>query len=423
MRSIRRTLLLVCCLVGIIGVAACGTRDTAGSDNAKSDFTVTRCDGSPIAHASPSKQPPHAPVSIYMNTTGSIGGENMGISALAAQDGALRWCARFAFTRSYTCSPAAYSCPGPLIPLAGTPLVADGVVYVCVSGGPLGVMYAFNAADGALRWSRETGCQIVSIPFGDGAQPILADGVLYSGAFALTPADGSVRWHLPTQFAHSTIGAVADGVAYVYGEEAISAVRLTDSKVIWTYTLDAPIGDRPMPVGSHLYVGDIAGDSPPAVTPGLRDTYALDRRTGAVLWRAPTGIVSGSSAVEADGLVYIGGDNALNALDAATGAIRWRVRMPYNTSVQGTPVVSKGIVYFVGDGAYAVDAATGAVRWHNVLGSNPSNWFAGPALRDGGLYLVRVDGSGRGTLYALDASSGAARWQRSELNPLGTPIT
>lgn len=419
MWSIRRTLLLVCCLVGIIGVAACGTQDTAGSDNA---YTVTRCDGSPIAHAELSKQPPHAPASIYVNTTGTIGSRNMGISALAAQDGALRWCARFAFTRAYTCSPSVYSCPGPLIALAGTPLVADGVVYVCVSGGPPGVLYALDAADGALRWSRQTGCQIVSIPFGDGAQPILADGVLYSGAFALTPADGSVRWHLPTQFAHSTIGAVAEGVAYVYDEVTISAVRLTDDAVTWTYKLDAPIGDRPTPAGSHLYVGDIAGDSPPAVTRGLPDTYALDTHTGAVMWRAPTGIVSGSSAVEAAGLVYIGGDNGLDALDAATGAIRWQVQVAHDGAVQNTAVVSKGIVYFVGDGAYAVDAATGAVRWHNALGSNPSNSFAGPALHDGTLYLVRVDGSGQGTLYALDASSGVARWQHSEFNPQGIPI-
>jgi outer membrane protein assembly factor BamB len=296
-----------------------------------------------------------------------------------------------------------------------------GVAYVCVSGGHTGVTYAFDAAEGTLRWARETGCQSVAIPFGDGAQPLLAHGVLYSGTLGLARANGSVRWRLPSQVAQSTIGAVADGVVYAYSEQTISAVRLADGVVVWTHTLDAPIGDRPVPVDGHLYVGDIAGDSPPAVTPGLPDTYALDTRTGAVLWRAPTGIVSGSSVVAADGLAYIGAENALDAIDAATGAIRWQVHVAPDCSVQSTPVVSKGLVYFVGDGAYAVDAATGAVRWHNALGWNRSSAFAGPALHEGTLYLGGVDGGGQGTLYALDATSGRVRWQRSGFNSLTPP--
>jgi outer membrane protein assembly factor BamB len=84
-------------------------------------------------------------------------------------------------------------------------------------------------------------------------------------------------------------------------------------------------------------------------------------------------------------------------------------------------VVSAGLVYFVEDGAYAVDAATGAVRWHNALGWNRSNAFAGPALREGTLYLSGVDGGGQGTLYALDATSGRVRWQRSGFNSLTPP--
>jgi outer membrane protein assembly factor BamB len=421
MRTKRRVLLFMCLLASIICVAACGAQDTSGPNSAKRSYKVTRCDGSPIAHASLSKQPPNAQPSIYVGTRASAASGNLGISALAPDDGTLRWCLRFAFTRTFTCALDAH-CPPPPIALVGTPLVAGDVVYVCVSGGPPGVLFALNAADGALRWSRETGCQIVSMPFGDGARPILTDGVLYSGSIGLALADGSVHWHLPPQLTQSTLGAVAGGVVYAYSEGAISAVRVSDSKVTWTYTLGASIGDRPVPVGNHLYVGDIAGDSPPAVTHGLPDTYALDTRTGSVIWRAPTGIVSGSSAVEEDGLVYIGAENSLYALDAATGTIRWRVQVAHGGSVQSTPVVSNGVVYFMGDGAYAVDATTGAVRWHKALGWNLSKAFVGPALRDGILYLVGVDGSGRSMLYALDATIGAIRWQRTDMNPQGTPI-
>ncbi|MGZ6350903.1 MAG: outer membrane protein assembly factor BamB family protein [Ktedonobacterales bacterium] len=424
MQPIPRMLLLACFLASIVAVAACGVRDTGGSSGVNQDYNVARCDGSPIAHAPLSEQPPHVPSSFYVTTQTHVGSGESGISALTAHDGTPRWCVRFALTRTYTCPPQSH-CPPPPIALVGMPLVAAGVLYVCVSGPPSGVLYALNAADGALRWSRQTGCKIFSMPFENDAQPILVDGVLYSGAFGLAPHDGTVLWQLPPQVANSAfeIGAVANGVAYAYNEETVSAVRLSDSTVAWTYTLDSPIGGRPVPVGNHLYVGDIAGNSPPAVTRGLPDTYALDTRTGAVLWRSPTGIVASSSAVEVDGLVYIGGDNALNAIDATTGVIHWRVRMPYDGYVEGTPVVSNSIVNFVGDGAYAVDAATGAVRWHNALGWNLSKSYIGPALRDGTLYLVGIDGSGQGTLYALDATSGAIRWQRSDINPAGMPVT
>ncbi len=422
MRLIARKVLLACFLVSIIGAAACGVRGTGGSSTTKRGFTVTRCDGSPIAHTPLSEQPPNAPASIYIDTQAAAGSDISDISALAAQDGTSRWCVRFAPTKTSTCPPGV-RCPRFPGARVGMPLVVGSVVYICVSGGVPGVLYALNAANGALRWSRETGCQSVDIPFADGAQPILTDGMLYSGMYGLAPADGSVRWQLPPQLANSTIGAVADGVAYVYNDNALSAVRLTDSTVAWTYTLDASIGSRPVPVGAHLYVGDIAGNSPPAVTPGLPDTYAVDTRTGAVLWRSPTGSVAGSSPVEVAGLVYIGGDNALDALDAATGAIRWRAQVAHGGSVQNTPVVSNGVVYFLGDGAYAVDATTGAVRWHNALGWNVSHSFTGPALRATTLYLVGADGSGRGTLYALDATSGVVRWQRADIHPEGMPTT
>jgi outer membrane protein assembly factor BamB len=420
MRPIPRAVLLVCALASVTGMVACMPQDSGRGSDAPSGYRVTSCDGAPVAHASLSQPPATAPAAVYIGTGGFIGGQNNGIFALAAADGSLRWCARFALTQTYACPPTSY-CPPPPIASVGAPLVAGGVVYVCVAGGPAGVTYAFDASDGALRWSRTTGCRLVAMPFGDDARPLLADGVLYSGAFGLAPADGAMRWQLPPPLAQETIGAVTDGVAYVYGEETISAVRLRDGVVTWTYTLDAPIGNRPAPYASHLYVGDIAGDSPPAVTHGLPDTYALDIRTGTVVWRAPTGIVASSSAVEANGQVYIGAENALNALDVSSGAFRWRVTVPHDGSVASTPLVANGLVYFVGDGAYAVEAVSGAVRWHNALGWDQSMVFDGPALRDNTLYLSRINGDGQSALYALDAASGAVRWQHAGFNPLTAP--
>jgi outer membrane protein assembly factor BamB len=420
MRPPMRNALLACYLASALAGAGCGTTRDGGSSAGQDEFGVTACDGSPLGHATAALRPATLPPAVYVGTVGSIGGQQNGLFAFDAATGALRWCDRFALTQTYTCPPGARCPPAPIAEV-GMPLIAGSVAYVCVSGGPAGATYAFDAADGALRWSRATGCQMVSEPFDDNARPILTDGVLYSGTYGLAPSDGSVRWHLPQAVTQSTIGAVADGVVYVYSEDTLAAVRLADDTVAWTARLDAPIGDLPVPVGGHIYVGDIGGDSPPAITPGLPDVYALDARTGAVLWRAPTGIVSGSSALASVGFVYIGAANALDALDPATGAIRWQVQVAPNSAVQSTPVLMSGLVYFVADGAYAVDAVTGAVRWHAALGWDQSTSFSGPALRDDMLYLGSMDGSGRGTLYALDAATGTVRWQHSGFNQLIPP--
>jgi outer membrane protein assembly factor BamB len=287
MRTIRRGALLICSLLSLISLATCNMPFASKSDRATSGVSVTRCKGSAVGQATRSEAPVPAPSSLYVSADvgDHPGSGKQGLVALSAGDGAERWCVRFALTQIYTC-PSNVHCPAPPTAIVSMPLVAENVVYVCVSGGTVGMTYAFDAGNGALRWSRKTGCRIVSIPFGDNAQPILVDDVLYSGAYGLAPEDGSVRWRLPSPAAQDTIGAVANGMAYVYGEMTISAVRLTDGVVSWTYTLDAPIGNRPAPFSGHLYVGDIRGNSPPAVVHGLPDTYALDIRIGTVVWRA-----------------------------------------------------------------------------------------------------------------------------------------
>jgi outer membrane protein assembly factor BamB len=417
-----RGALLVSSLLSLIGLSACNTPFAGKSDSAAPGVSVTRCDGSAVGQAMRSEAPVPVPTSLYVSADvgDHPGSGKQGLVALSAVDGAERWCVRFALTQIYTC-PSDGHCPAPPTAIVGMPLVVADVVYSCVSGGAAGITYALDTGDGSLRWSRDTGCRIVSIPFGDNAQPMLVDGVLYSGAYGLSPEDGSVRWRLPSSVTQETIGAVASGMVYVFGEENVSAIRRADDAVMWTFKLDAPIGNRPAPFGDHLYVGDVGGNSPPAVVRGLPDTYALDIQTGRVVWRAPTGVVAGSIAIEANGLVYIGAENMLNALDAATGAFRWRVTLPYDVYVASSPILAHGLIYFVGDGAYAVDALTGGIRWHNPLGWDPSTSFGGPTLGNGVLYLVGTNGEGHSVLYALDPASGGVSWRRSDVNALTPP--
>ncbi|HTE21105.1 MAG TPA: PQQ-binding-like beta-propeller repeat protein, partial [Armatimonadota bacterium] len=107
--------------------------------------------------------------------------------------------------------------------------------------------------------------------------------------------------------------------------------------------------------GSRVFIGTYSGN-----------LYALDRHTGAVLWKHAGGApILHSPAVE-NGIVFYGtaGQNgSLFAVDADSGKPRWRFR-PDGGGFAASPLVAGGAVYLGGrDGVfYAVDARTGKQR-------------------------------------------------------------
>jgi outer membrane protein assembly factor BamB len=92
--------------------------------------------------------------------------------------------------------------------------------------------------------------------------------------------------------------------------------------------------------------------------------------------------------------VYVGSyDHWFYALDAATGAVRWRFHA--NGPISGAASVLGGTVWFstFAGRTYALDARSGRVRW-----TFPDGKYS-PAVTDGRrLYLV-----GLGRLYAFTA--------------------
>jgi outer membrane protein assembly factor BamB len=106
----------------------------------------------------------------------------------------------------------------------------------------------------------------------------------------------------------------------------------------------------------------------------------------------------------ADGSVYVGSeDGHLYALDAASGAERWDVAMPYGGESSAT--VSKGVVYYTNPASatlFALSASTGHEIWR----------FAGavarPAVANGTVYVATAGG-----VVALDPGTGAKRWGQS----------
>jgi len=131
------------------------------------------------------------------------------------------------------------------------------------------------------------------------------------------------------------------------------------------------------------------------------------------------------------GRVFVGGgDLKVHALDAKSGCIRWAFRadavVRTATSV-GPRRGGSSAVYFgdVAAHAYALDAATGALLWKVKVDPHPAARVTGaPALHDGVLYVpvssieeafgTRSDYeccTFRGSVVALDAETGEEVWK------------
>jgi outer membrane protein assembly factor BamB len=177
---------------------------------------------------------------------------------------------------------------------------------------------------------------------------------------------------------------------------ATATAAPTPTAVAPTPTVSAgAVGDWPMLGGGPTHAGG-AGRALPAVAPVQRWKAAL-----------PAGI---RFPVAAGDAVYVSNGGVIVAVDAATGAERWRFDLEVAPSVAGAnpPAVVGGTVYAAAhDGTVvALDAVTGVARW-----SHETNGTVTTAVAvAGGFVFV---GTTEGVLYALDAATGADRWSAS----------
>ncbi|AQZ62668.1 hypothetical protein BKM31_15445 [[Actinomadura] parvosata subsp. kistnae] len=131
--------------------------------------------------------------------------------------------------------------------------------------------------------------------------------------------------------------------------------------------------------------------------------------TGGPGWNFPADAAIRTDPVVAGGVVHaISGDGVVLALDAATGALRWRFRT--GGSVPDAFAVADGSVYAAGNGTgslVVLDAATGRPRWTRTL------TVAGGFVAEGGrlhAWTRPSPASGSATLVTLDPATGATLW-------------
>jgi len=214
-----------------------------------------------------------------------------------------------------------------------------------------------------------------------------------------------------------------DLVVFTLLDRRVIGLRARDGSRLWTTQL--PAGQPSGVFGALPDKGTIVRWGDAVLVAGWH-VYALDRTTGSIRWTfAPDDDFSATSALALAGSAVIsaGGINGyLYSVDAASGALRWRVDLDEQLF---SPVVVDGVIYVGGRRVvdehgglgvghlWAVDSETGAVRWSVWVG-DPSLTFVGGAVGRAAVAgdLVLTAGV-TGTVIAVDRATGQTRWQKS----------
>jgi outer membrane protein assembly factor BamB len=248
--------------------------------------------------------------------------------------------------------------------------IHPGLAYdsgrVIVSG--YGWIRAYDAATGRLEWAR-------SDIDPSGEPPAAAGGVVYTGrhgtAYALRISDGSTLWSRPGTYGSPTLGA--NLVFYASGATAQS-LRRSDGAVAWT----RPQGSGILPAalhGSRLWFTDAQYDP-------IFDA-ATGTPSGGLYTRRMPAFAGDVAIVSAGGTHEQNPGRVIQALDQASGAVRWEFGA--ENGIYTTPTVAGGTVY-VADFRRALiglDASSGQVRWCTTMPGYPdrhTNLVAGEGL-------------------------------------------
>jgi eukaryotic-like serine/threonine-protein kinase len=169
-----------------------------------------------------------------------------------------------------------------------------------------------------VKWKFHTAGRVIS-------SPAVVNGVAYIGStdcnlYAIDIASGAQKWKFETKGWVVSSPAVEDGTVYFASYDSnLYAVDASSGLLKWKFQTG---GERRY-IGKHLHYLQPAAESmpdpwdiylsSPSVSNGTvyfgsgdGNVYALDAKSGALKWKVQTGDVVHSSAAIADGTMYIG---------------------------------------------------------------------------------------------------------------------
>ncbi len=225
-------------------------------------------------------------------------------------------------------------------------------------------------------------------------------------------ADSSGPTRTPVEIWRYNIGdiiesspAVVEGVLYIGSDKGIYAINASTGDHIWN-NITAGGMSSPAVDNGVVYIGSAGGF-----------VQAFNASTGTQIFRHPTGGqgVSASPLVINDG-VYIG-VGLLMRLNTSTGHPTWTYRAQDSSSFETSPAVVDGIIYVGADyNIYAVNASLGTKIWNYTIEYQPNGYIiSSPSVSVGVVYI----GSGsttstvNGQVWAVNATSGTKMWNHT----------
>ena len=274
-----------------------------------------------------------------------------------------------------------------------------------------------------VRWMFSAGGELYS-------SPAAADRMIFIGStngnlYAIRQETGTQVWKFETKGRIVSSPAVVAGLVYFNSyDSTFYAVDEFTGQLKWKFSTNGELRFA----AKHIHGMDPAPElmpdpfdfflSSPVVANGVvyfgsgdHYVYAVDAATGALKWKFRTGDVVHATPAFADNVLYVGSwDSYFYALNANTGKQLWRFKTGEDQAIhnqigiQSSAAVSEGIVYFGcrDSNLYSLDARHGEKKW---VYNNKGSWVIGsPAVQGGRVYFATSDS---GLLHAVDAKSGA----------------
>jgi alcohol dehydrogenase (cytochrome c) len=286
------------------------------------------------------------------------------------------------------------------------PQVAGGRVYVASAYGPApggGVLLALNASTGHVLWLFNSVA---------GAAPgVKALGLGAGGAWEppLVGADGSVTFGIGNPY-QSVASAIQHPSPILYTDSAVNLDAST-GKLRWYYQA-VPDDFKDYDMQASPIATSVAGV--PAVIGGgkMGYVYAMDAKTGRLIWKTPVGAHNGHdndslemlehrSTVKAPLTIEPGSLGGVLTNMALAGnsvyVVTIDLALTYTTLSSPVPTKPAG---GAGGEVEALNLATGKVQWDTKVSDLP----LGAATVSNDLVFTTL---AKGTLIALDRSTGA----------------
>lgn len=184
------------------------------------------------------------------------------------------------------------------------------------------------------------------------------------------------------------------------------SVLASPLQMAWIRNVGANIYmNSPLVYNGKIYVASVDED-----LKGDAHIYALDGKTGSILWKYPVrNSIKGSIAIDNGRVLAQDAQGFLYAVDAESGQLSWEKQLPVNglpALIEGL-VAANGIVYGgTGKGLCAIDTKDGRVIWQN------QDWRQGEGTTTTFSVgkTILIGSSQWNALYGNDLKTGKLKW-------------